>query len=212
MRVVTATPHLLIVDDHAIVRMGVRHLLGSDVRLSEASTLAEARALLLHDPAELMLLDLRLDDVFGLDAIAGLRRDFPAMKIIVLTSLDEKLYAERALRAGASGYAMKTEMGSTLQDAMATVLAGEIYVSAPLRSDMLRRLASPRGTPGRPELSPRETEVLRLVAEGLSTCEMAERLNRSVKTIETHKQALKTKLNADTPAMLLKVAMSWFKE
>ena len=209
-------PHLLVVDDHAIVRMGVRQLLGFSVVLHEAASIEQALPLLATQPVQLVLLDLNLGDQLALGSIPRLREARPGIKLIVLTSMPEALYAERALRAGADGYVMKSELGPTLQSAIQQVLAGEIYFSAAQRSQLLRKLGGAGGTApaanSRPELSPRELDVLRLVAAGKSTREIAEQLNRSVKTIETHKQTLKTKLGAQTPAMLVRMALSWFGE
>jgi len=199
----------LVVDDHDIVRIGVRHLLGARMQVSEAATLREARTLLEQADYDVLVLDLGLGDEFGLGALPQLRQNAPAMKIIVLTSMDEGLYAERALRAGADGFVMKSALSECLLQAVEQVLAGEIYVSARLGSTLLRRAAGHGAAAARPELSGREIEVLRLVAAGRSTREIAETLNRSVKTIETHKQALKTKLGADTPAMLVRMALAW---
>ncbi|MBU6259385.1 MAG: response regulator transcription factor [Burkholderiales bacterium] len=201
--------NVLIVDDHDIVRLGVRHLLGEQALVHEAATLADARALLARSPFRLLILDLGLGDEFSLTALPQIRRDHPGLKIIVLTSMAEELYAERALRAGADGYVMKTELAQTLAAAVAAVLAGDVHVSPRLRSTLLRRVAGGPAAAAGPELSPREIEVLRLVGQGRSTREIAELLNRSVKTIETHKQALKDKLGAESPAMLIKIALAW---
>lgn len=204
-------PHVLVIDDHAIVRLGVRQLLGAGAVLHEAADIASALALLAQQPIELALLDLNLGDQFSLGALPRLRDARPGLKVIVLTSMDETLHAERALRAGADGYVMKSELAGTLTQAIRQVLAGEVYVSAAQRNQLLRKLARPAAET-RPELSTREVEVLRLVAAGKSTREIADALNRSVKTIETHKQTLKTKLGADNPAMLVRRAVEWFGE
>jgi DNA-binding NarL/FixJ family response regulator len=117
------------------------------------------------------------------------------------------------LRAGADGYVMKSALGDTLLHAVDTVMAGQVHVSAQLGSQMLRRLTTGQATASaRPELSGRELEVLRLVAAGKGTREIAEALNRSVKTIETHKQSLKTKLGADSPTQLVRLAVAWCGE
>lgn len=212
---------VLLVDDHDIVRMGVRQLLQQltqPVHMVDVATLPEAQVELAKAAFDLLLLDLALGSDFGLQALPRLRDMAPAMKIIVLTSLAEDLFAERALRAGANGYVMKTELGSTLLEAVGCVLAGDVYLSVRQRNEVLRRLGggsrlarpAPAGSAHKPELSPRELEVLRLVAQGLSTRDIAETLNRSVKTIETHKMALKDKLGADSPAQLVRLALSWF--
>lgn len=211
---------VLVADDHDIVRLGVRHLLGERAEIADAATLPEARALLARPPFDgpfdLLLLDLGLGDEFSLSALPQLREDFPALKILVLTSMAEELFAERALRAGADGYVTKSALSQTLLQAVDNVLAGGIHLSPALSGALLRRAAGKSNTAtsnaGEPDLSPREVEVLRLVAAGKSTREIADTLNRSVKTIETHKQALKTKLGADSPAMLVRLALAWCGE
>jgi two-component system, NarL family, response regulator FusR len=208
----SATLKVLVVDDHAIIRLGVRHLLGDSAHITDAESLVQARAALAQGSFDLMLLDLGLGDEFSLTGLPLLRQSAPQMKIIVLTSMDEGLYAERALRAGADGFVMKSEISTALQTAIGTVMAGQVHVSGALSNSLLRRMttgASEAGG-GRAELSPREIEVLRLVASGKSTREIADALNRSVKTIETHKQALKTKLGAESPARLVRMALAWF--
>jgi DNA-binding NarL/FixJ family response regulator len=203
--------NVLVVDDHAIIRLGVRQLLGDQANVTDAESVAQARSLLAQRQFDLMLLDLGLGDDFGLTALPLLRQLAPQMKIIVLTSMDETLYAERALRAGADGFVMKSEIAGALQGAIQTVMSGQVHVSGALASTMLRRMTTTAdAVTGRAELSPREIEVLRLVAGGKSTREIADALNRSVKTIETHKQALKTKLGADSPARLVRMALTWF--
>jgi two-component system, NarL family, response regulator FusR len=201
---------VLVVDDHDIVRLGVRSLLAGRARVREAGDVPGAIALLAAEPCDLLLLDLSLGDQFGLTALPRLRAECPGMRVIVLSSLAEALYAERALKAGAQGFVSKSALTGTLLEAVDTVMSGRVFVSAAMHDTLLRRLGSP--APARPELSPREVEVLRLVAAGRSTREIAELLNRSVKTIETHKQSLKTKLDAETPAQLLRVALQWTGE
>ena len=212
---ITSALRVLVVDDHEVVRRGVRHVLQQlerPVEVVEAGDLEAARARLASGRFDLLLLDLSLGDDFGLQALPRLREAAPAMKVIVLTSLSEALYAERALRAGADGFVMKSELAAGLLDALRTVLAGQVYLSARQRSEVLRRMSGRGVADARPALSPRELEVLRLVAAGRSTREIAEALNRSVKTIETHKENLKAKLGAETPAQLMRQALAWFGE
>jgi DNA-binding NarL/FixJ family response regulator len=200
---------VLVVDDHEIVRLGVRHLLGERALVVDVGTLKQARAELAGRSFDLLLLDLALGDDFSLGSLPQLRADHPALKIIVMSSMDEALYAERVLKAGADGYVMKSALGPALLQALDTVMAGQVYLSPSLGSALLRRIAAGSAAPDRLELSAREIEVLRLVAAGKSTREIADQLNRSVKTIETHKQSLKTKLGADSPARLVRLAMAW---
>lgn len=207
---------MLVVDDHDIVRLGVRQVLQGLERpcaVREAASLREALDALAVQAADLVMLDLGLGDDFALGALPRLRDAAPQARILVLTSMPEDLYAERCLRAGADGFVAKASLSTTLLDAMQAVLAGQIWVSAERRDALLRR-ATGRATAvdDRPELSARELEVLRLVAAGRSTREIADQLNRSVKTIETHKQSLKLKLDADSPAMLVRKAIAYLGE
>jgi DNA-binding NarL/FixJ family response regulator len=203
---------VIVVDDHDIVHLGVKHLFGDRAEVLDANTLQQARAQLSSRPCDLMLLDLGLGEGFSLSALPRLREDYPQLKIIVLTSMAEELYAERALRAGADGYVMKSALGQTLLEAAERVLSGQIYASAGLSNTLMRRAAGREVANGRPALSARETEVLRLMASGQSTREIAETLNRSIKTIESHKQSLKAKLGADSPARLMRMAVTWFAD
>ena len=208
--------NVLIVDDHDIVRLGVRQVLERlprPCRFRDAATVRDAIDALAKEPADLLMLDLGLGEDFALGALPRLRDACAAARILVLTSMPEDLYAERCLRAGADGFVAKSSLSATLLDAVQTVLGGQIWVSPGQRDALLRR-ATGRGAGGsdRPELSARELDVLRLVAAGRSTREIAERLNRSVKTIETHKQSLKSKLEADSPAMLVRKAIAFLGE
>jgi DNA-binding NarL/FixJ family response regulator len=208
--------NVLVVDYHDIVRLGVRQVLSQldhPHAVREAANLRDALAALQQQRADLVMLDLSLGDDFALGTIGRLKDAAPGARVLVLTSMPEDLYAERCLRAGADGFVSKAALSATLLDAMRTVLGGQIYVSPDRREALLRR-ATGRGTVvgERPELSARELEVLRLVAAGRSTREIADQLNRSVKTIETHKQSLKVKLDADSPAMLVRKAIAFLGE
>jgi DNA-binding NarL/FixJ family response regulator len=204
---------VLVVDDHDLVRLGIRQLLGSRAEVTDVGSLQDARVQLASQRFDLLLLDLGLGNDFSLTALPDWRASWPDLRIVVLTSMPEDLYAERALRAGADGFVMKSALGQTLLQAIDAVMAGQVYLSSGLGNKLLRRMAGRSDTSGlRPELSPREIEVLRLVGQGKSTREIADALNRSVKTIETHKQALKTKLGADTPAALVRLALAWSGE
>ncbi|MBL8307567.1 MAG: response regulator transcription factor [Rubrivivax sp.] len=207
------TLRVLVADDHDIVRLGVRHLLGERANVTDAASLNEVRVRLAQSPFDLLLLDLGLGEDFSLQALPRLREEHPALKILVLSSMAEELFAERVLRAGADGFVSKAALAGALLQAVDTVMAGGVYASPAIAGALMRRAAGRGDTAsGSPELSPREVEVLRLVAAGRSTREIADALNRSVKTIETHKQALKAKLGADSPAMLVRLALAWCGE
>jgi len=159
---------VLVVDDHDIVRLGVRHVLASLGRpcaVRDAANVRDALAALQAVPADLVMLDLGLGDDFALSALPRLRDAAPKARILVLTSMPEDLYAERCLRAGADGFVAKATLTATLLEAVRTVLAGQIWVSAEQRDALLRRATGRAGEASdRPELSARELEVLRLVA------------------------------------------------
>lgn len=207
---------VLLVDDHDVVRVGVRHLLaqlGRPCAVREADSVRAALDALAAEPADLLVLDLGLGDDLALGALPRFRDRVPALRILVLSSMPEDLYAERCLRAGADGFVGKAALSATLLEAVRSVLAGQIWVSPERRDALLRRAAGRSASaPERPELSTRELEVLRLVAAGRGTREIAEQLNRSVKTIETHKQSLKLKLDADSPAMLVRKAIAYLAQ
>jgi DNA-binding NarL/FixJ family response regulator len=209
---------IVLVDDHALLRMGLRELFAAEPDLeviADVGSIAEVRELLAHDVPDLLVLDLGLGDEFALGWLPRLRKEWPGLRILVLSSHAESLYADRALRAGAQGYMMKSAAPAELVAAARRVLSGQIALSTEQQQATLQRMvgAAPgRGAIGTAQVpSPREIEVLRLIAAGRSTAEIAELLNRSVKTIETHKQALKTKLGADSPAQLMRMAIAHFE-
>lgn len=205
---------ILLVDDHALMRQGVRHLLEAESDLeviADVGSLREAReALVAHQP-DLLVLDLGLSNDFSLGSLPRLREDSPQTRILVLSSHAEQLYAERVLRAGAQAYVMKSAPSDEFLKAVRRVLAGQIAVSAKQQEAILQRAVGRGGETSGPELSPRELEVLRHVAAGRSTAEIAQILHRSVKTIETHKQSLKAKLGTESPAHLMRVAIAHFE-
>jgi len=207
------TLRVLVADDHDIVRLGVRHLLGERANVTDVASLNEVRAQLAASPFDLLLLDLGLGEDFSLQALPRLREAHPALKILVLSSMAEEIFAERVLRAGADGFVSKAALSGVLMQAVDVVMAGGVYASPAIAGALMRRVAGRAdAASSSPELSPREVEVLRLVAAGRSTREIADALNRSVKTIETHKQSLKTELGADSPAMLVRLALAWCGE
>ena len=202
------------VDDHEVLRVGLRNLLNEQPDLTvvaDVGTLREGREALVALTPDLLLLDLGMGDEFSLGWLPRLRQDSPATRIVVLSAHSEQLYAERVLRAGAQAYLMKTTPVEQLLQTLRRVLAGQMAVSPEQQNSMLQRAFGGAGQSGATEMSARELEVLRRVAAGRSTAEIAQLLNRSVKTIESHKQALKTKLGADTPAQLMRIAIAHFE-
>lgn len=209
-----ATPaRVVLVDDHEILRVGLRQLLSAEPDLTvvaDVGTVGAAREVLARHRPDLLVLDLGLGDEFSLTWLPRLREDSPATRVLVLSSHAEQLYAERVLRAGAHAFVMKSAPTDELLRAVRRVLAGQIVLSAAQQEALLQRSVGHGPKTGAPALSTRELEVLRLVADGRSTADIAQLLHRSVKTIESHKQALKAKLGADSPAQLIRMAIVHF--
>jgi DNA-binding NarL/FixJ family response regulator len=202
---------LAIIDDHPIVRLGIRHMIEAEPDLEicgEADCAQAALALVRHAEPELAVVDLSLAAGTGLELVRALRESHPALSILVLSMHDETLYAERVLRAGARGYIMKREAITGLVGAIRTVLAGRVYVSEAMTQAFLERLGQRDGPPGEPlaSLTNRELDVLELIGHGLTTATIARQLRVSTKTIETYRSNIRTKLNLKDAADLVRFA------
>jgi DNA-binding NarL/FixJ family response regulator len=202
------------VDDHPIVRLGIRQMLSTDPGLTvccEAESADAALQLAKRSKADLAIVDLSLGQVTGLELVRQLHEAVPDLPVLVLSMHDEALFAERALRAGARGYIMKHEAIDGLVGAIRHVLSGRIYVSERMSQDILERVGRqelPSG--GRlGNLSDRELEVFEMIGRGLSTATIADQLGVSVKTIETYRSNIKTKLNLKDAADLIRFAATW---
>jgi DNA-binding NarL/FixJ family response regulator len=209
-------PHarLLIVDDHPIVRLGIRQMVAAVPRFSicgEADSAAAALEQVRSLAPDVAIVDLSLPDRQGVELVRALQEAAPKLPVLVLSMHDEALFAERVLRAGARGYIMKQEAINGLIHAIDEVLAGRIYVSARLSQHLLERIGrdvSPSG--GRlGQLTDRELEVFELIGRGLGTAAIAERLEVSVKTIETYRSNIKAKLDLKDAADLIRYAATW---
>lgn len=222
---------ILMVDDHPIVREGMAQFINLQPGLHlccGASNAQEALAAMERCPHQLAIVDISLGQESGLELIKTLRRKYPHLSILAMSMHDEHLYAERALDAGAHGYLMKQEATQGILQAVQRVLAGDIYLSPTLTAARLaerppRPVESPPPSPAPSgdaaagttpplpgllaRLSTREFEVFHLIGLGLSTRQIAERLHRSVKTIETHQANIKDKLQLDSGRELLRFAL-----
>jgi DNA-binding NarL/FixJ family response regulator len=205
---------ILLVDDHPIVRLGIRHMLAAELDLevsAEAESLEAATQLAATARPDLAIVDLSLAEGTGLDLLRSLRKLMPTLPVLVLSMHDETLFAERALRAGARGYIMKHEAITGLVNAIRQVLSGRIYVSEHMAQTVLARLGHDGAAPDNPlaNLTDRELEVFNLIGRGLSTAAIAEQLAVSVKTIETYRSNIKTKLNLKDATDLIRFAATW---
>jgi DNA-binding NarL/FixJ family response regulator len=204
---------ILIVDDHPIVRLGIRQMIAFEPDLTvcgEADSAGSALGLLASKP-DLAIVDLSLREGSGLELIRSLREAAPEMRILVLSMHDEALFAERALRAGAHGYMMKQEAIDNLVHAIQEVLAGRLFVSRRMSQHLLARLGQHPSAGGTQlgSLTDRELEVFELIGRGLSTAAIAERLDVSIKTIETYRSNIKTKLELKDATELIRFAATW---
>jgi len=206
---------VLIVDDHSIVRLGLRRIMEGEKDLmvcGEAETAREACAALKELHPDVMIVDLSLKHGDGIDLVRDARAHHPRLAILVLSMHEETTYAERMLAAGANGYIMKQEGSEQFLISLRRVLDGGIYVSESVGANMIQQLTTRGSTiSANPidRLSNRELQILRMIGVGKSAREVALTLNLSVKTIESHRQRIKRKLNLNTGAKLVQYAVSW---
>ena len=204
---------VLIVDDHPIVRQGLRRLIDQEEDLSvcgEAEDVKEARDAIEALSPDAVILDISLKNSDGVDLLKELRIRRLKTPVLVLSMHDESIYAERLLSAGANGYIMKQEASDRFLAALREVLSGGIYVSDAVRSKIANAAAT-EDVVDDPiaRLSNRELQVFNLIGQGLSTREIADKLNLSVKTIESHRLTIKEKLNIDSATQLVRYAVRW---
>jgi DNA-binding NarL/FixJ family response regulator len=206
---------VLLLEDHPIVRQGLEQMINHEPDLHVCAT-AETPEAALEQLAtlkpDLLVLDISLQGSSGLDVLKVARERHPDLRVLILSMHDERLYAMRALGAGAAGYVMKQEATENVLAAIRRVLEGNVYLSAQMeRKSMLQfvgRRAVPRGTPLE-DLSKRELEVFQLIGQGRRTRQIAEALHVSVKTIESHRQHIKEKLGLANGHELVQHAIQW---
>jgi DNA-binding NarL/FixJ family response regulator len=201
-----ARTRVLLVDDHPLVRVGLARLIESEPTLmvcGQAGSLAEVRGLIVQVDPDAVVLDLMLKDGSGLELLKSLLREFPHLRVLVLSMHDQRVYAERCIKAGARGYLMKEEASELAIQALRSVAAGGVFLSPSLSRPGAHARAPLES------LSDREMRVFELVGEGLPTRAIAERLALSDKTVEAHKANIKKKLGIGHAAELARVARAW---
>jgi len=203
---------IFLVDDHPIVRQGLAEMINheSDLKVVGQGEDAYSSLRAIRDARpNLVLVDISLKDSDGIELIKELKYLSPSPPALVVSMHDETLYAERALRAGASGYVMKQEPPQTLLAAVRAVLSGQIYVSSKMTATLLQRMVGNRREGALPmdRLTDRELEIFRMIGAGKSIKEIADKLFLSVKTIEAHREHIKEKLNFKSSAELLRFAI-----
>jgi two-component system response regulator NreC len=212
---VSAPIRVLVVDDHTLFRQGIVGLLDSqpDIEVvGQASDAQGAMEAAVRLSPDVLLMDVTMPGVSGLDAAGEIKRRCPGVQILILTIHDREDYLYRALRMGASGYVLKGADIHDLLTAVRTAHEGEIYlypsITKKLVVEYLRQVRSGEEDPTRDRLSEREREILRLIAEGRTTAEIATVLFLSPHTVQSHRDHIMAKLDLHTKAALIKYAIA----
>ncbi len=212
----TGKRKVLIIDDHPLIREALALRIDAQPDLRVCDSIASPRGAIpsiAENKPDLVILDLSMPDGHGLELTKEIHARYPEVKVLVFSMHEEALYGERALRSGARGYLMKHESAERLLEAIRAALTGDIVVSEQLSAQLLdsSAAASRRGK-GRlsiDRLSDRELEIFQMIGKGLETKEIASRLQRGIKTIETHRLRLKEKLAIASNSELIAKAASW---
>lgn len=211
----TTFHRIYLVDDHPVVLMGIRSLLARERDLKicgSASSAREALKQLEADPPHLAIIDVGIGGVAGLDLIQDLRIRVAKLKILCFSGHEEVFYAERALRAGAFGYLMKTANPATLIRAVRTVLSGQVYLSESMGRRVLGRIVnSSVGAAKTPinALSNRELQIIHHIGESRDNRQIARLTGVSLKTVEAHRSKIKEKLKLRSTSDLIRFATHW---
>jgi DNA-binding NarL/FixJ family response regulator len=203
---------IVLADDHRLVREGLRRLLEerADLRVvGEASTGDEAVALATAEHPDLVVMDLAMPGLSGVEATRRIRQSGNGTRVLVLSMYGDRSHVEEVLRAGASGYVLKDAATSDLLEAIDAVRAGDSFLSAGVTQQVVDALTRPGEPSDRSlaSLTDREREVLTLIAEGLSSKEIGDRLGVSLKTVESHRANLMDKLDIHKVSALVRFAI-----
>ena len=206
---------LLLVDDHPLVRFGLTRLIEDEPDLEicgETGRISEALELARSMLPDLVVIDLSLADGNGLDLVKRLRAHYDDIRILVCSMHDESLFAQRSITAGARGYINKQEATTHIIDAIRHVLSGKVWLSQQMTERLLQGMVEGQSEPKVAtidKLSDRELEVFALIGRGMGPTQIAEQLHLSVKTIETHREKIKKKLNLRSGSELSRWAIQW---
>ena len=210
---------IFIVDDHPIVRRGLTQVINQEpdmIVCGEAENSQMTLEALKKGLPDAMIVDLSLKNESGIELIKDIKARYPTIMILVVSMYDEAFYAERVLRAGAKGYIMKQQISDLIAGAIRQIISGEVYLSSAMSAKFLKKITGG----GKKEealnspmerLSDRELEVSRLIGSGLGTRQIAEKLSRSVKTIETYRDHIKQKLILKDSSELNQAAIQWLQ-
>ncbi len=203
---------VLLAEDHTLVRAGIRALLESLKNIQVVAEAADGREALrlvqAHAP-DILLMDITMKEMNGLEAAARLAKEQSTTRVIILSMHADQVYVRQALKAGAAGYLLKGADVAELELAIKAVTRGDTYLSPSVSKDLVGGLLNGKAPAANPldDLTPRQRETLQLIAEGKTTKEIAGRLNLSIKTVETHRAQLMERLNIHDVAGLVKFAI-----
>lgn len=200
---------ILICDDHELIRAGLRRLLldgGTASRVGEAATAQEALDAVRAEKWDAVILDINLGGRSGIEALKELKREFPRLPVLMLSTYPEEQFALRVIRAGASGYLNKNQATSVLIAAIRQVLGGGQYISAKVAEQLFNSAKQPAGQPLHATLSDREDQVLRQIVAGLTVGEIATLLQLSAKTVSTYRAGVLRKIGLRNTSQLLRYA------
>jgi DNA-binding NarL/FixJ family response regulator len=204
-----STINVLIVDDHPVVVEGLRSLLRQLKNIQTAGSAAnafEAIAFLRKNKVDIILLDVNLPDISGIDLCKKIKKEFAGVKVLGISTFSERSYISRMIENGAAGYLIKSATAEEIAEAIQTILQGRLYLSLEL-GHLLQPAAVTLPAGGIPALTKREKEVLKLIAEGLTNNQIAARLFISPLTVDSHRKNLLTKLNVNNTASLIRLAV-----
>lgn len=210
---------IFIVEDHGVVREGLKLLLSAQPDMTvvgEAGDAERALEQLASCQPHVVLIDISLPGMSGVAATTCIIEQFPQVKVLALSVHEEPIYLRQLLQAGASGYVLKRSASESLIVAIRMVMNGGVYIDPTLASKVLNRLAGPDAAPQEPvtELSSREADVLRLTAHGYTNREIGEKLNVSMKTVETYKARAMQKLGIESRTAIVRYALQqgWLEQ
>ena len=199
---------VFIIDDHPMVVAGLNSLLGRLENIEVAGAVSnafEAIPFLKSNPIDVILLDINLPDISGIDLCKKIHKEFPEIKIVGISTFSERSYISRMIENGASGYLIKSASAEEIAEAIDTVLKGRIYLSVSM--EHIARPLSMAPSDNLPALTKREKEILLLISEGMTNNQIAEKLFISTLTVDSHRKNLLTKLNVNNTASLIKLAV-----
>ncbi|GMR01705.1 MAG: response regulator transcription factor [Acidimicrobiia bacterium] len=199
---------ILIVDDHKVVRDGIRYMLSDapDIEIVGEAASAEAMFEIIDTvPIDVMLLDIRMEGITGLDALERISKDFPQIKVLMMSMHDQPGYVRRALELGASGYLLKSVGRDEVLAAISAAVEGETYIHGSLMEPLLAEVAGAPGHTGR--LSPREQQVLQLIANGSENKQIARELELSEATVKTYIRGVFERLEVSSRAEAVAVGL-----